>query len=49
MTEIAPLDRFHLPQTLELVNGHLGAAMPGWSLTPDYLWARLHREPKEDP
>ena len=47
MTEIAPLDRFHLPQALELVNGHLGAAMPGWSLTPDYLWGRLHREPQE--
>ncbi len=45
MTEIAPLDRFHLPQVLELVNGHVGAAMPGRSLTPDYLWGRLHREP----
>lgn len=47
MTEIAPLDRDHLPQVLELVNGHLGAMMPGWSLTPDYLWGRLHREPQE--
>lgn len=47
MTEIASLDRFHLPQALELVNGHLGAAMLGWSLTPDYLWACLHREPQE--
>ena len=47
MTEIAPLDRFHLPQALELINGHVGAAMPGWSLTSDYLWARLHREPQE--
>ena len=47
MTEIAPLDRFHLPQVLELVNGHLGAVMPGWSLTPDYLWERLQREPQE--
>ena len=47
MAEIAPLDRDHLPQVLELVNGHLGAMMPGWSLTPDYLWGRLHREPQE--
>ena len=47
MTEIAPLHRDHLPQALELVNGHLGAMIPGWSLTPDYLWGRLHREPQE--
>ncbi len=47
MTEIAPLDRSHLPQVLELVNGHLGAVIPGWSLTADYLWGRLQREPQE--
>lgn len=47
MAEIAPLDRDHLPQVLELVNGHLGAMMPGWSLTPDYLWGRMQREPQE--
>ena len=48
MTEISPLDRSHLPQVLELVNSHLGAAMPGWSLTADYLWGRMQREPQED-
>ena len=48
MTEISPLDRSHLPQVLALVNGHLGAMMPGWSLTPDYLWGRMQREPQED-
>ena len=47
MVQIAPLDRFHLPQAMDLVNSHLSTVIPGWNLTPDYFWERLKRNPKE--
>ncbi|MDE0555082.1 MAG: hypothetical protein OXI24_12740, partial [Candidatus Poribacteria bacterium] len=47
MVQIAPLDRFHLPQVMDLVNSHLSTVIPGWSLTPDYFWEHLKRNPRE--
>ena len=47
MVQIAPLDRFHLPQVMDLVNSHLSTVIPGWSTMPDYFWERLKRNPKE--
>lgn len=37
----------HLPQLVNLINLHLGALVPGWGLTPDFLMQRLQREPGE--
>ncbi len=48
MVQIAPLDRFHLPQVMDLVNSHLSTVIPGWSLTPDYFWKHLKRNPREE-
>ena len=47
MVQIAPLDRFHLPQIMDLVNSHLSTVVPGWSLTSDYFWEHLKRYPRE--
>ena len=47
MVQIAPLDRFHLPQVMDLVNSHLSTVIPGWSLTSDYFWEHLKRNPRE--
>ena len=47
MVQIAPLDRSHLPQVMRLVNSHLSTVIPGWSLTPDYFWEHLKRNPRE--
>ena len=43
MVQMAPLDRFHLPQVMDLVNSHLSTVVPGWSLTSDYFWEHLKR------
>ncbi len=48
MVQIAPLDRSHLPQVMKLVNSHLSTVVPGWSLTPDYFWEHLKRNPQEN-
>jgi GNAT superfamily N-acetyltransferase len=47
MVKIEPLDKFYLPQVLDLVNAHLGAVVPGWALTACYFWERLKRNPAE--
>ena len=47
MVKIEPLEKYHLPQVLELANAHLGAVIPGWAMTADYLWERLKRNPAE--
>ncbi len=47
MVGIEPLDRSHLPQVLALANSHLGTVIPGWSLTPEYFWEHLKRNPQE--
>jgi GNAT superfamily N-acetyltransferase len=38
----------HLPQVRALVNCHLNAAVPGWSLPEAFIASRLEREPEED-
>ncbi len=47
MAKIEPLEKLHLPQVLDLANAHLGAVIPGWALTADFLWERLKRNPAE--
>ena len=47
MAKIEHLEKYHLPQVLELANAHLGAVIPGWAMTADYLWERLKRNPAE--
>jgi GNAT superfamily N-acetyltransferase len=37
----------HLPQVRALINGHLNAAVPGWSLPETFIASRLRREPEE--
>jgi GNAT superfamily N-acetyltransferase len=37
----------HLPQLRALVNVHLDAAVPGWSLPEAFIASRLEREPEE--
>jgi GNAT superfamily N-acetyltransferase len=37
----------HLPQVRALINGHLNAAVPGWSLPEAFIASRLRREPEE--
>lgn len=32
MAEVGPYEASHLPQLQRLVNGHLGAVVPGWAL-----------------
>ena len=48
MVQITPLDRSHMFQVMRLVNSHLSTVVPGWSLTPDYLWERLKSNPGEE-
>lgn len=47
MVKTESLEKHHLPQVLDLANAHLGAAIPGWAMTADYLWERLKRNPAE--
>lgn len=37
----------HLPQLRALINCHLNAAVPGWSLPEAFIASRLRREPEE--
>ncbi len=47
MAKIEPLEEYHLPQVLDLANAHLGAVIPGWSMTAGYFRDRLKRNPTE--
>jgi len=47
MVQIARLGAEHVEQVMRLVNGHLGAAIPGWELPADYFVGRLERNPDE--
>ena len=49
---VQPFEPSYLPQLLELVNLHLGAAVPGWALSGAFLAEHLerdHTEPITDP
>lgn len=37
----------HLPQLQELINGHLGAVVPGWALPGRFIHDRLTRHPEQ--
>ena len=47
MIEVVPYAREHLRQLQELVNGHLGAAVPGWALPAPFIEQRLERDPRQ--
>lgn len=44
---VRPYERADLPPLLDLVNGHLSAAVPGWTLTETFLSEHLTRNPGE--
>lgn len=49
---VEPLEPEHLPRLLDLINTHLPAVVPGWSLTAGFLETHLKRdttEPVTDP
>jgi GNAT superfamily N-acetyltransferase len=45
MIEIQSFQTTHLPQLRELLNLHVEALVPGWTLTDDYIHARLQSDP----
>jgi len=47
MADVVPYEESHLPQLQRLVNGHLGAVMPGWALPSGFIADRLMRDPEE--
>lgn len=49
---VEPFEPEHLPRLLDLINTHLCAVVPGWSLTAEFLETHLERdmtEPVTDP
>lgn len=47
MSHVEPFRSEHLPQLRALINCHLNAAVPGWSLPEAFIASRLEREPEE--
>ena len=47
MAEVVPYEPSHLPQLQKLINGHLGAVMPGWALPAGFIADRLTRDPEQ--
>jgi hypothetical protein len=47
MSHVEPFRPEHLPQLRALINCHLNAAVPGWSLPEAFIASRLERDPEE--
>lgn len=47
MIRIEPVRHSDFRQIQKLINGHLGAMIPGWGLPADFIASRLRRNPDE--
>jgi GNAT superfamily N-acetyltransferase len=43
--QVVPFDPSHLPHIRDLINAHLGLAVPGWALTAPFIASHLDRNP----